>query len=548
MNHTGKERKDLFSTPLFRSRVKSANVKLPEIVFGYLIGPFGAMLAGGIFSSFLNKYWTEVLFAGQLTPAVNTFLTLLPLLSAILIVVGNLVAGQVIERTKSKAGKARPWIFLSAITVAVTSVLLFVCPSEDPVVKMVMTGISYNLYYAIASPLYNTANSTMIPVSTRSGKQRSLLASASNMAGLAVMGVGSMVFPTLLGLLVTETTPIRTAQNYWFMLFAIVALITFVGALLQYYFTRERVTEESMNHSAPKKLPVMRQLKAVTTDKFWWIIIAFYLLYQISGAIKNLSMTYFTAQIVDNSFWGASLDANTAAGMTQSLLGILGAIPMAVAGIFIWPISNKIGKQKLVIAGMMIGAAGGVIAGIWADNVVMVAIGVALKCLGSAPAGYLILAMISDSLDHIEAKHGFRCDGFTMSIYSSIMVASAPIGQAIFNGITQSGTNLTGITVSYIWIETVAYALCAVVLLFFTVEKFLKKDQETILNRQKAEAEANGEEWIEPAERLRREEEEADRLAEISRIEELKARCEKKGLDFEVEEANYQKKHNQKKK
>ena len=88
--------------------------------------------------------------------------------------------------------------------------------------------------------------------------------------------------------------------------------------------------------------------------------------------------------------------------------------------------------------------------------------------------------------------------------------------------------------------------LGAVVLLFFGVEKFLKKDRESILARQKAEAEAAGIEWVTPEERLKREEEEAEREAEKARIEELKARCEKKGLDFEQEERAYQEKLNRK--
>lgn len=78
------------------------------------------------------------------------------------------------------------------------------------------------------------------------------------------------------------------------------------------------------------------------------------------------------------------------------------------------------------------------------------------------------------------------------------------------------------------------------------VEKYGKQDHAEIKERQKAEALANGEEWIEPEERLRREEEEADRLAEETRKAELRAKCEKKGLDFEAEEANYQAKLQQK--
>ena len=134
------EKKSVFDNPILSTKVKSANVKLPEIIFGYFIGPIGALLASGIFTSFLNNYWTEVLFKGQLTQGVQSFLTLLPLLSAILIVAGNLIAGQLIEKTRTRAGKARPWILLSSVLLGVSCILMFICPSDDPTVKMVLTA------------------------------------------------------------------------------------------------------------------------------------------------------------------------------------------------------------------------------------------------------------------------------------------------------------------------------------------------------------------------------------------------------------------------
>ena len=221
---------------------------------------------------------------------------------------------------------------------------------------------------------------------------------------------------------------------------------------------------------------------------------------------------------------------------------------MAVAILFVAPLCNKFGKRPIVFIGMAVGAAGGVLAGIFYDNFAVLSAGIALKCLGSAPAGYMILAMLADCLDHMEAKNGFRCDGLVMSLYSSIMIASVPLATGIINGILGAFGNETGSVVSYVWVETGAYALAALVVLFFGVEKLLKEDRETVLARQKAEAEAAGIEWIPPEERLRREEEEADRLAEEARIAELKARCEKKGLSFEEEEAKYQAKKNKKKK
>lgn len=546
------EKRSLFEKPLLSTKVKSANVKFLEALFGYFIGPFGALLASGIFTSFLNRYWTDVLFVnykvdGVLPANLNLFLTLLPLLSAILIVAGNLVAGQLIERTKTRAGKARPWLLLSSVLLAVACAVMFIVPmgngTDAPVTTMVLTAVAYNLYYSIAYPLYSTANGTLVPVSTRNGNQRGLLASFSNFASVAVMGAGGMVFPMIIAwFLGGWETPNKTA---WTIAFIAIGIVTFLFTVLQYYFTRERVTEESLHTAAnvKEKISISKQLKGVALDKFWWIVIIFFVLFQFGGMFKNLSITYFCT----DRFSGTAIGGEDGSG-AMAIINILGAVPMAVAMAFIWPLSAKFGKRIVVLIGCTVAVAGGVIAGIFPDNFYAVAVGVALKSLGSSPACYMILALIADVLDHIEAKRGYRCDGFTMSIYSSIMAATTPVATGIFNAISNGGANATANTISFIWIETVAYGVCAALMIFFTVEKLLKGDRQTILERQKAEALANGEEWIEPEERLRREEEEANRIADEARKAELKVKCEKKGLNFEEEEAKYQAKRKDKQK
>ena len=539
------EKAYFFDRAALRTRVRSANVKPAESLLGYLIGPFCAMLANGIFTTYLTRYFRDVLFAEELAAGsalagtVESFLTLFPILSAILIVVGNLVAGQVVERTRTSAGKARPWILLSAVLLALSSVLIFIQPFENATAKMVWLVIAYNLYYAVAFPLYNTANTTLTPLSTRKPHHRSVLASFVNMSLLGAVGAGSMVFPFLLGILVKPEMSLGTQKTFWMILFIVVGVITFLGTVLQYYFTRERVTEEGMHGAAAEKPSVSagKQAKAAVGDGYFWIIIVFYFLYQFSGGVKNTSLNFYAELLAT-----ASLTTDSVTG----LLGIIGAMPMAVAVFFVAPLCNKFGKRLICLIGMAVGVLGGVFAGTFYDNMVLAAVGVALKCLGSAPAGYMILAMIADSLDHIEAKCGFRCDGFVMSIYSSIMIASTPVAQGITSALV--GSSETGAVIAYIWVETVCYGLGAVVLLFFGVEKFLKKDRESILARQKAEAEAAGIEWIPPEERLKREEEEAEREAEKARIEELRARCEKKGLDFAAEEEKYRRKQLKKQK
>ena len=479
---------DFWSTPLTRSAIRSQEVRLPEMLLGYFIGPFGALLSSGIFTSFLNKYFTDVLALDE------AFLSVLQVASTVLIVAANLIVGQLIERTRCLAGKARPWVLLSALTLSVASVLMFIVPFEGAA-KMVWIAIAYNLYYAVAYPIYNTANSTLIPVSTRNSQQRGALASFTNVAGLGVMGVGSMVFPILV------SQVMKNDQNMWFMVMLGVAIFSALTIFLQYKFTRERVTEEAMTSGGSQEIKAKaaslgEQLGAVTSEKWWWIVILFYLGFQWAGAMKNGSMSYFCEWVI-----GATGTIDW--GLVQTVLSVLGAIPMAVAALFVVPLANKFSKRTVCMVGMLAGAAGGVIAGLGSHNFVLVAVGVALKCLGSAPACYLILAMLADVIDHIEFKRGIRTDGLTMSIYSSLMVAATPIMNAVFMAmlnaanyqrptggagtIIQTAAVQSTITVGYIWVETIAYVVCAALIFFFTVEKKLPEEQAAIAARHKQE-------------------------------------------------------------
>lgn len=482
----GKREKDIWENPFLSSGIKTDNVRLPEMIIGYLIGPFGALLSSGIFTSMLQKYLNEVLGLS------NGFLTVLPLISTIFIIIANLLVGQLIERTHVLAGKARPWILLSAFTLSIASVLMFIVPANGTA-RMIWIAVSYNLYYSVAYPIYNTANSTLVPVSTRNTKERGAIASFTNVAGLGVMGTGSMVFPILASNLLKDN------QHNWFLVMLAVAIITAMTIFLQFKFTRERVTEENFfggNHendeNEVKTVSVKEQLSAVASEKWWWIIIIFYLLFQWSGAIKNGSMTQFCEWVLNLDIVGNDW------GIAQTILSIAGAVPMAVAAVFVVPLANRFGKAKVTFAGLVIGAIGGALAGFFNHNIVMVGIGVGLKCLGSSPACYMILAMLADVIDHIEYKSGIRTDGLTMSIYSSLMVAASPIGTSIMNGLltgsgfdknlvfgqgAQSMAAQNALTVSYIWIETIAYACCAILIMFFTVEKNLVKEQQEIAKR-----------------------------------------------------------------
>ena len=79
--------KSIFQQPWAGTCIRTDAVKTPELLIGYFIGPFGAMLSSGIFTSFLQAYLGDVLGLSA------GFLSVLQLVSTILIVAANIVGG-----------------------------------------------------------------------------------------------------------------------------------------------------------------------------------------------------------------------------------------------------------------------------------------------------------------------------------------------------------------------------------------------------------------------------------------------------------------------
>lgn len=478
---------------------KSSNVTFSEMALGYLIGPFGALITNAVFTSFLNRFYTDILgMAGK-------FLTLLPLVSTIFVVAGNLIVGVVIDRTRTRFGKARPYLLASAPLLAVSCILIFAVPAGNELLKIIWIAVSYNLYFAIAYPIYFMAHSMMVPLSTRDLDQRGKLSVVSNVANMGAAGLfAAIIFPMLV-------YPRLKNQGAWLTCMCILGAVALAGALLEFAFTRERITEEEMagtgeadssGSGAVKaedkpKIPLTQQIKGVVTDGYWWIIIIYYLLFGISGGIKNLSMSYYCDYVV-----GTYQD-----GMTQTVLAVVSGLPMALGIFCVWPLANKFGKKNITVAGLALSVVGGVISLAAPYNFWSVAAGVAIKTLGTIPACYVMMALFADVLDHLEAKNGYRCDGLSMSLYSVITVSTFGIITAIFNGlISLSGytapTIIDGVAtaarqndatmwvfiICYLGVETVAYAILTVLLSFLKVEDHIKEEQQLIQERKNAGA------------------------------------------------------------
>ncbi|MDF7666150.1 MFS transporter [Bifidobacterium sp. ESL0745] len=513
LNVSGNAFVRFFNRPIVRTRITTAKVRPPEMLLGYLVGPFCALISNAIFGSYLNRYYSDVLGWTD-TSKFGAFSAILPIVSVIVVVIGNLVIGHLIDNTRTAQGKARPFMLLSVPFLVVAIALLFLTPrNSSPAVQMAWIAISYNLYYAVAYPLFYTAHSSMVGLSTRDTNQRGLLATLSNASGVAAIGIGaSIVVPIALQsfLFVDNQGHIDAAASYahWRVLMIALCVLTAVGILCEYYFTRERITEENLNlNIVEEKLPIAKQAKACMSERYWWLIIGYFLLFQLSGMIKNGSMSYYSRWMFD----GVNTEAT--AGAAMSTLGLIGGIPTAIGMLVAWPIANKIGKRNAVGFGMIIAVLGGCVSLFNVHSIVMVCIGVVLKGIGSIPAMYVTLALLSDVLDHLEAKNGFRSDGFTMSVYGAIMVGMSGLGNGLINLLlTMAGYNPTAATQNagvqnvlvacYLGAELVCYALIAVLMAFLNVEKHIKEDQQTIVEHQKQTVQAQGGTWVDPEQKL----------------------------------------------
>lgn len=562
-----KAKKSFFDNPLLSTKVKSAKAKIfPEGALGYFVGPTLALLSNSILSGYLNKYMTDVL---NMTVWAKDFLTWLPIISVIFVVLGNIVVGRLMDHSKTRAGKARPILLLSAVLSVVALIVLFIATpfntEESPtsIITLVVFAIGYNLWFAVAYPFYYTPHSSLVTLSTRNSTDRSLLATISNATALAAMGLTSMILPFFMGLLfVGNENGIDSQKSYnnWRIFVIALMIITFIGTIIEYYFTRERITEESFSlqqgdgAEQKKAVPLSKQAKVCLKDKYWWIIICFFFLYQLGGMLKNCSQIYYCQS------WftiGGEPDP-TVGGAYQGTLSIIGAIPTAVGMLLVWPLANKIGKGKSILFGAFISVIGGAIGFIDPSNFALVTTSFVIKALGSTPAMYISLALMADMLDHEEAVYGIRTDGLTMTVYGAIMAGMTGIANGIINAVLvaagyNSGNlkeNLGNVQQATLWTfiggETICYACIAILFFFMNVEKFSKIDHETIVADQKAAAEAKGITYVSAEETLKLQEEESKRMSRENDLNELKARCEKKGLNYENELAAYEAKEAEK--
>ena len=326
----------------------------------------------------------------------------------------------------------------------------------------------------------------MVPLSTRDTQQRGSLSVFNQIATIMISGIlVALIFP----MVVMPMLGVDKAK--WIGLMSVLAVLALPLTLVEYYFTKERVTLENQDSKA-ENVSFAKQLKTIFSDKYMILIYVYFLIYTIGSCIKNVSLPYFCNYVL-----GTYND-----GITQTMLSVIGGIPMGIGIFAVWPLAKKFGKRNVTLAGFILYSIGGAVCWMFPTNMTMTLIGQFIKNIGGLPCSYVFMALFADVLDHMEWKNGSRCDGIAMSVYNIIAVALLGVCTGIFNGLLsgagyvepeliegvtvaaqQSEAVKNVITFSFVGLEVITGIALAVLLIFLNVEKDIDKKQAEIAAR-----------------------------------------------------------------
>ncbi len=322
----------------------------------------------------------------------------------------------------------------------------------------------------------------MIPLSTRDNKQRDTLAMANSMGIAMVPGMlVSILFPMLL------LPYMGTDQTRWMICMSLVGILAIPATLIQYYFTRERITEENQAAEVKEESKtLMEQIKGCFNSQYWIVIVGIITVVTLMNNFTVTSTIYYCNWVL-----GTYND-----GITTTLVNAIGQAPLGLGVIALWPLVKKFGKRNVMMVGGILGILGCVICALNPTNMGVVLAGLVIKSFGTLPYTYILLAMLADSLDHVEWVNGFRCDGFSSSVYSIILTVTAGISTGVFNlllgrlgyvapladgsWVPQNGAVQMLFIAGMFIVPAVAMFLVTFLLSFFNVEKELPQIQKDI--------------------------------------------------------------------
>lgn len=474
----------------------------PKEAIGYSITGFGQNMICTIIGSYLTVFMTDAIGVSAL------WVAFLMLFARIYDALNDPIMGSIVDRTRTKWGKCRPYLKWMAIPIAICTILCFlpIYPNNaGGFAAICVVYVIWGMVYTVSDVPYWGLSAAM----TADTNQRGNLLTVARIACTLGAGLVTMVIPLitsavqkpyqdpstgLIRLEHVEAVKHLLANTYFFAAIVIVVLAVptfFVG----YKFTVERYTAQGAPPSLKHNLSLLFKNKPL-------------LLIVLSGILGSARMVYmYTGGLYFAKYALANVNFLGMHGEGLYTLITLAVIPGGLAASVMVPwFTKKLGKKNTFIFSHLLGAAA-MFAMFFAGynttaGLIVALVGLVIIGIPQGFSNIITYALIGDTVDYLEWKTGERGEGICFSMQTLInkigMAVGAFVGVLAYfmSGISPNNPegSLTPQGINTLWLMLVlvgalSMLLCAVPMFFF---KFDEKAQRIAVEetaRRKIEAE-----------------------------------------------------------
>jgi len=433
---------------LTTDKIEGASLSLRErITYGF--GDSAANFSFATMSAFLIFFYTDV--AGISAAVVGTMM----LISRVIDTLPDIPMGMLIDKTSSRFGKARPWLLGVAVPYGIALVLVFTAPNFSMTGKIVYAFITYNLMVLLWSAL-SLPFGTLISLMTDNQNDQTFLTLCRMFFGVATALVVNSITLKLV-------TAFGGGNRGWQLTAACFGIVSILFILTTFFSTKERVVPLKEG-----KVPIREGLKALAGNKYWWMVLFLGLITFFNFGLPGITI-YYTQYVLHNN-------------AVFPPIMIATFLPNLIVFLLVAPLIRKIGKRSTVFIGFFIYIVGTVIILMRPLDPTWIIAGTFIKGFGFAPIVGTLYAFVADAIEYGEWKTGIRAEG--------LLFSAASFGQKIGTGISlavigwtlhlsgyvpeapvQAASALSAITGLFIIVPLAGYALVAILLIFYRLDK-----------------------------------------------------------------------------
>lgn len=395
------------------AQTKEHRLGLVEKV-SYGFGDCAANVYVAMAGTFLSAFYTDTVGIG--VAAIGTMM----LIARIFDGATDLVMGAIVDKTKSKYGKARPWVLWSAPFMCIGLILLFTVPAGlSGGGKLAYAYITYIFMNCIVYTANNLPYNALLSRMTLNVQDRASTASIR------------FVMTQATTLIINAITMPLVAVMGWVWLAVIFGIVEMVMLLVCFFGCKEHIGEDGSEGVKVESIPLKEALPGVLHNKYFYLQALSFLFLYIFVVGAGMSTAYFCNVVL--------LDPN--------LIGMLSAaqtIPAMIVNFVNPMLVGRFGKRKLMMAGAVLMILGSCVVGLGNTNLPVIMVGVALRGFGMGPIMSGIFAMTADVVDYGEWKTGIRSEGLVNSCTSFGMKVGIGLGSAVGSAILAMGGYLEG--------------------------------------------------------------------------------------------------------